>query len=220
MILAIDTATEIAGLALVSADGLLAEEIWHAGRNHTVELSPRLDALLKRTIIRPAELSGIAVCVGPGSYTGVRIGVAVAKGLALPQSIPVISVSSLEITAFPFRHDCLPVAAVVRAGRKRLIVAHYGRKAEQWGEIVTPRIVAAAELAASLAEPTRVVGEISTTEANIIRTESNGFGQPVGVAQRVRRPSVLAQLGMQKLSENVSASLVDLQPIYMKKPGE
>jgi len=220
MILAIDTATEVAGLAILHADTVLAEEIWHAGRNHTVELSPRLHALLARVGVSPAELDGIAVCIGPGSYTGVRIGVAIAKGLALPHHTPAVGISAPDITAHPWRHQPLPVLAIVRAGRKRLIATEYARQNDHWGEISAPRIVTAAELAASITEPTWVAGELSAAEAETLHAESQGRARVVGAAHRVRRPAVLAELGAAKLAAGASGDLSELSPLYMRNPGE
>lgn len=220
MILAIDTATEVAGLAILHADTVLAEEIWHVGRNHTVALSPRLHTLLAQVAVAPAELDGIAVCIGPGSYTGVRIGVAIAKGLALPHQLPVVGISALDITAHPWRDQPLPVLAIVRAGRKRLIAAEYGWQNDHWGEISAPRIVTAAELAATITAPTWVAGELSAAEAEILRTKSQARAQVVGAAHRVRRPTVLAELGAAKLAAGASGALNELSPLYMKNPGE
>ncbi len=99
MLLAIYTATDFAGLALYDEDTLWAEEIWPAARNHTVEVMPRLRRMLQKAKITLSELEGIAVSVGPGSFTGVRIAIAMAKGLALPHNLSVIGydVTSLYV---------------------------------------------------------------------------------------------------------------------------
>ncbi len=220
MILAIDTATEFAGLALLAADSLWAEEVWHAGRNHTVELSPRLHRMLKKAAVSLADLDGIAVCVGPGSYTGVRIGVAVAKGFALPHNLPTVGISSLDITAHPFRRQSLPVVAIVRAGRKRVITAEYGWDNGGWHQRTTPRITTVDELAATFTASVLVAGEFSAAEADVIRQNSGNLAQVVNSAERVRRPGVLAELGAASLAAGDSGRLSELIPIYMKNPGE
>jgi len=220
MLLAIDTATEVAGLALLNEDSLWAEEIWYAGRNHTVELAPRLHRLLEKSGLSPADLAGIAVCVGPGSYTGVRIGVALAKGLALPHNLPAVGVSSLEVTAYPHRSQPLPVMAVVRAGRKRIIVARYGRVDDTWQKTGSAHITTIAELAASLTEPVLVAGEFSAAEAAILQQQHQQWAQVVSPLYRVRHPGVLAELGASKLSAGAPTNLNALSPIYLKKPGQ
>ena len=76
MILAIDTATQYASLALYQSDGIFAEDNWFSGRNHTIELSPRLARMLKLAKLNVSDLTALAVALGPGSFTGLRIGVA------------------------------------------------------------------------------------------------------------------------------------------------
>ncbi|HRE29770.1 MAG TPA: tRNA (adenosine(37)-N6)-threonylcarbamoyltransferase complex dimerization subunit type 1 TsaB, partial [Anaerolineales bacterium] len=83
MILAIDTATRVISLALHRGDRLVAEHTWRTENVHTVELAPQVAVLLAQARVNPPELDALAVCLGPGSYTGVRIGLAYAKGLAL-----------------------------------------------------------------------------------------------------------------------------------------
>ena len=82
MLLALDTSTALAGVALY--DGALrAEATWHAGRNHTVQVMPEAVRLLEGQGLGPGDLSAVGVATGPGSYTGVRVGLALANGLAV-----------------------------------------------------------------------------------------------------------------------------------------
>ena len=83
MLLAIDTATRVPSLALYDGERVVAEETWRSANGHTVELVPGLVRVLERQRVSPAELKGIAVALGPGSFTGLRIGLGIAKGLAL-----------------------------------------------------------------------------------------------------------------------------------------
>ena len=81
MILAIDTATENASVALARPDGSIAAELtWRAGRNHTMHLHPTLRHVMMLAAIEPKDLTGIVATRGPGSFTGIRIGLATAKG--------------------------------------------------------------------------------------------------------------------------------------------
>ena len=93
MILALDTSTAIASVALY--DGLVSGEIsWRSGRGHSVELMAQTDSLMKLRKIQPEQLIAVAVAVGPGSYTGVRVGIAAGKGLCLALGIPMVGVST------------------------------------------------------------------------------------------------------------------------------
>ena len=82
-ILAIDTATRMASIALYDGGRVHSEETWHSRRNHTVELMPSLVRLLDRQGVSPPELTGVAVALGPGSFTGLRIGLSVARARPL-----------------------------------------------------------------------------------------------------------------------------------------
>ncbi len=218
MILAIDTATEFAGLALYDADTVWAEEIWHAARNHTVELMPRLRRMLQKAGLETGALEGIAVCVGPGSYTGVRIGVATAKGLALPHNLPLAGVPTLDITAYPHRRHPLPVVAIARAGRRRILVARYHRVEGAWRQTVPSRLTTLAELAATLTEPAFIAGELNAEEAGFLRRHAPAPPEIASPLHRVRRPAALAELGARKLASDEADDVHHLTPIYLKEP--
>ncbi|NJN55891.1 MAG: tRNA (adenosine(37)-N6)-threonylcarbamoyltransferase complex dimerization subunit type 1 TsaB, partial [Anaerolineae bacterium] len=83
MILAIDTATRWLGLALHNGTAVQAELGWRCQNNHTIELAPAIENLFQQTSITPADLSAITITIGPGSYSALRVGLALAKGLAL-----------------------------------------------------------------------------------------------------------------------------------------
>lgn len=236
MILAIDTATEFAGLALYNHDGVWAEEIWRAGYNHTVELAPRVNRLLTGAKLSAADLTGLAVCIGPGSYTGLRIGISLAKGLAMPHHLPTVGIPSLDITAHPYHRQPLPVIALARAGRKRIMWAQYwplepddnesdlpilqalnrlaGPK-DFWHGIDVTRLGTLAELAPTLTEPVLLTGELSAEEAAFLQDHAPAEIVIPSPAARTRRPGVLAELGAHKLAKQGAETLL---PVYLKEP--
>ena len=126
MLLAIDTATHFAGLALYDQGQVLAEESWYSAMTHTVELMPRIQRLLSTHQLAIESLAGIGVSLGPGSFTGLRIGLAAAKGMALPYRLPLVGVPTLDVVAYPFQNADQPVWAVIRAGRGRIGAALAG----------------------------------------------------------------------------------------------
>src|ERR1035437_5858080 len=109
MLLALDTSTEMAGLALVNDGRLVAEATWYCGQNHTIQLLPQLAALLIKTGTDIKTISAIAVAKGPGSFNGLRVGISSAKGLAFSLGIPLAGISTLEVEAYPFAITGLPV---------------------------------------------------------------------------------------------------------------
>ena len=106
MLLAIDTSTQSIGLSLYNDAQVVAEETWQVHQRHTVELAPAIDHMLRRSELKISQIEVLAVALGPGSFTGLRIGLAVAKGLALALRIPIIGVPSM---------DALVAAQAIRA---------------------------------------------------------------------------------------------------------
>jgi tRNA threonylcarbamoyladenosine biosynthesis protein TsaB len=125
ILLAIDTSTRNVGLALFDGTQVLAEYTWNSADHHTVELAPAVQDLMTRVHVNFGSIRAIGVALGPGSFTGLRIGLAFAKGIALALKIPVIGIPSLDILAAAQPPFHLPLAAVLRAGRGRLAVGWY-----------------------------------------------------------------------------------------------
>ncbi|MED4228196.1 tRNA (adenosine(37)-N6)-threonylcarbamoyltransferase complex dimerization subunit type 1 TsaB [Neobacillus cucumis] len=98
-ILAIDTSNYVLGVALLEENQVLGEYITNLKKNHSVRIMPAIETLMRDCGRAPADLTKIVVAKGPGSYTGVRIGVTIAKTLAWTLNIPLVGVSSLEILA-------------------------------------------------------------------------------------------------------------------------
>ncbi|WP_173917748.1 tRNA (adenosine(37)-N6)-threonylcarbamoyltransferase complex dimerization subunit type 1 TsaB [Halobacillus sp. Marseille-Q1614] len=98
-VLGIDTSNEILGIAVVKDGVVIGEHVTFVKKNHSVRLMPAIDQLMKETQTKPEELDRIAVAKGPGSYTGVRIGLTTAKTMAWSLNIPVVGISSLEALA-------------------------------------------------------------------------------------------------------------------------
>ncbi|MEW5960584.1 MAG: tRNA (adenosine(37)-N6)-threonylcarbamoyltransferase complex dimerization subunit type 1 TsaB [Chloroflexota bacterium] len=214
MILAIDTATQYAGLALYDNGILLAEEIWQAGRNHTIELMPRLVRMLQTARLVVADLTAIAVSQGPGSFTGLRIGLAAAKGLALPHKLPLVGVPTLEVVAYPWQEQGLPVWAIIQAGRGRILAACYDWVDEQWQALDQPHLTNFEALASQIKRPVLCTGEIDEVAAQILQQGSRRKARLVSPAARLRRPGYLAEIAATRLQAGAQADPDSLEPIY------
>jgi tRNA threonylcarbamoyl adenosine modification protein YeaZ len=120
MYLAIDTSSETTGLALIRDGQILAGTTWHCDRNHTVELLPHLEEMLKKTALNIKDIKGIIVARGPGSFNGLRVGLGTAKGLAFSLNVPIVGIGTLEAAAYQFADSGLPACAVFTAGTAAL----------------------------------------------------------------------------------------------------
>ena len=117
MILAIDTSTRNASVALSEGPGVVAGRSWRSSVNHTTELMPGVSQLMDGRGVRPQELDAVAVALGPGGFSALRTGLSAAKGLAMAAGIPIVGIGSLDLEAFPYRESGLTVCALLEAGR-------------------------------------------------------------------------------------------------------
>lgn len=218
MLVAIDTATRFASLALYDGLVVRAEESWQSSDNHTVELMPSLARMMARQHVPVQALRGVAVALGPGSFTGLRIGLAVAKGLALAQDIPLLGMPTLDVLAYIHAGQRLPVYAVVRAGRGRVCVGHYGRQRGRWRPLGEPGLTTIAELVAKLERKTLFCGEITAAEREFLQNQESGLVVLASPAASLRRAGYLAELAWQRLSRGETDDPITLAPIYLHQP--
>src|SRR5690606_31385114 len=122
MLLAIDTSTQVTGLACYDASGVIAECTWQSGRDHTSQLLPQLTMLLRHVGRTPDSITAIGVALGPGSWSGLRVGVSTAKGLALARNLPVIGIGTLDMLTHQHQQHGLTVVPIVRLGRERFAI--------------------------------------------------------------------------------------------------
>ena len=132
MELSIDTSTRYAAVGLSRDGKLLAEYSWVSRQNHSVELLPAIDKLLKSNGAAPRDLTCAFVAIGPGGFSALRVGLSTAKGLAISLGIPLVAVNTLEIEAEPYRSMEMPVCAVLDAGRSEVSAAMYADEDGQW----------------------------------------------------------------------------------------
>ena len=213
MLLALDTATRNLSLALHAGAQLLAEHTWHTANFHTVELAPQVALMLQRAGVAPADLKAIAIALGPGSYTGLRIGLGFAKGLALAQKIPLIGVPTFEIVVQEQAPRPEALLALVNAGRGRVSGQHYRWTTGHWQPEGEARLWPVDDLAAAITEPTFVCGELEAPGVAALR-KAHFKVSWVSPAQTVRRAGLLAEIGWQRLRAGQTADASRLAPIY------
>lgn len=224
MLLAIDTATRVMSLALHDGRELISEQSWHTGNRHTVELAPAVHNLLAVCEAAVEDLTALGVSIGPGSYTGLRIGVALAKGMAAPRGLPLVGVTTLDTLAAgqPYYQNSSGLVAVVQAGRGRIIVQSYRWRKGRWTSHAEPTLMAWESMLESVDGPASITGEIDEEGMEAITTAQNR-GVPVTIAppaHRLRRAGFMAEIAWERLNEageDLSAfESARLAPIYVK----
>jgi tRNA threonylcarbamoyladenosine biosynthesis protein TsaB len=219
MELAIDTSTESASIALSSRGKVQVELTWHCGRNHTAELVPNLIHLLRLSRAELKDIEGIIVAKGPGSFTGVRVGIATAKGLSLGLGIPLVGISTLEVAAFPYAAFPFPTCPILSAGRGEIAVALFQTKNGSWKKLVEEHITTPAALCSELEGQTIFCGEIDSNMAMQLGERLGASAIIPEGASLLRRAGYLAELGWRRLEAGDYDDLAALQPLYLRKPA-
>ena len=213
MILAIDTASHLAGLALYDGDGVAAEHTWTSLAHHTVDLMPNLVTLLSQQGLTTADLSGLVVGLGPGSFTGLRIGMSVAKGLAFAQGLPLVGVPSLYAVAHAHREQGLPIWAVIAAGRGRFAGALF-RLDQPWPAPQDYKLGRLDEMAPPEHSPALYAGELKAQDRAVLSARWGERAALPEPAASFRRVGYLAELGWQRLQWGEQDDVNGLAPIY------
>jgi tRNA threonylcarbamoyladenosine biosynthesis protein TsaB len=215
MLLAIDTSTRNVGIAIYDGIQVISESTWASHDYHTVELSPAIVDMLTRARYDIHNLKLIAVATGPGSFTGLRIGMAVAKGLALACHLPIIGIPTLDIIA-----ESQPVslgitlAAVIQAGRGRLAVGRYSAEDGYWQLNPPIEVMDVLALSRQIHEPTLVCGELTGEQQHALARKYKNviLASP---AHSTRRPSLLAELAWKRWEVDDVDDPATLSPIYL-----
>lgn len=225
MLLAIDTATRILSLALHDGDSLLAEWSLNVERNHTAVLAPLVKRTMAQCSVERGDLTALAACIGPGSYTGLRIGVALAKGFSAVGELPLVPVTTLDIIAAAQDQilDAETLIVTVPAGRNRVIWADYGNDGDGWMAKGEARLGSWDEMFEVCQHPCSLTGEITNAGLQRVR-EAVASGRPISLvaaARRLRRAGFLAEIAWERMrrhgAQTFAADLV--RPIYLKSPG-
>ena len=199
MLLAIDSATQRISLALHDGDEVLAEHSWRSVNRHSAELPPAVARMLAQ---QDGALSALAVACGPGSFSGLRIGVAFAKGLAAARALPLVGITTQDILAAA-QPPCPGHALLIllAAGRSRIIATRYRWCAERWHAEDEAKLLTLDELVQSLLTPTVIAGELDAAgQATLLRAQKNGaLLQLAPAARSLRRAGFLAQLALARL---------------------
>ena len=223
MLLAIDTATPYLSLALRDGDALLAECTLKVGLGHSAALAPLIKQTMAQVGAAPEDVTALACCIGPGSYTGLRIGLALAKGMAAARDLPLAPATSLDIIAAGQDRCCASdLVVTLPAGRKRVIWALYTLSGGRWTLAGQPEISEWSELLAARAGAFALTGEI-TAQGLAQAKAAMAAGREIAIvpaAGRLRRAGYLAEIAWQRLNERGRAAFPAERalPLYLKSP--
>lgn len=216
MELAIDTSTDIASIALSDSGAAFAELTWTAGQNHTVELMPSIVRLLAQARVEIDQMTAVYVAKGPGSFNGLRVGMAAAKGFAMSLDIPIVGIGTLAVQAWPYAPALLPICPVIPAGRTEIAAATFQQADGEWRMLVAEHITTVEDLCRRIDSTTIFCGRFPAEVADRIR-ELLGE-RAVVKSDALRRAGYLAELGWRRLSQGDTDDAATLQPEYLRRP--
>ncbi|UFJ40958.1 tRNA (adenosine(37)-N6)-threonylcarbamoyltransferase complex dimerization subunit type 1 TsaB [Brevibacillus humidisoli] len=219
-ILAIDTSNLVLSVAVVDETRMLGEWTTNKQKDHSVRLMDGIAQLLETLELEPEQLDGIAVAHGPGSYTGVRIGVAAAKSMAWSLGIPVVGVSSLEVVAANALGFAGAVVPLFDARRGQVYTACYRSKhTDAWDTVLPERIILLDEWLSLLAESLDqesilFLGDDTALHQETIRSRLIGRACFAPPAFNHARAAHLGWIGLQRLVRDADPHL--LNPEYLQ----
>ena len=215
MLLAVDTSTQRVGIALYDGNQFLCEESWISRQYHTVELANAVQTIISRAGLSAGDLKILAVAIGPGSFTGLRIGMALVKGIAYSHQLPVIGIPTLDITARAIPVQDVLLAAVLQAGRNRLAVNWYKEANSSWESIDQVENLSAQELINKIDQPCIITGEITEDLLGLIQMKDHIEAAPPTL--RMRSPKYLADLAWHRWQAGDVDDVMELSPFYLHK---
>lgn len=214
-ILALDTSTNVLGISLHKDSEVIGEFITNLKKNHTIRLMPAIDQLMKEVGMMPGQLDKIVVAKGPGSYTGVRIGLTTAKSLAWALNIPIIGISSLESLAYQGRFFDSYICPFFDARRGTVFTCLYKWEKTELVQVFEEQNILMKEWLKQMEESKEEILFLSP-DIDIYNSMINDhLGELAIIPEKsyhLPKPSHVAIAGMQKASDHIH----HLAPNYLR----
>jgi len=215
-LLAIDTSTNSCSVALLDGGRLLSETIFTAGKTHSVHLMSMISQVLDRCGCHPLDVNAYGVTRGPGTFTGLRIGISTVKGLCMATRASVVGVSSLKALAFPFNGDQRPIVAMIDARRQEVYWAQF-KTGKNGLEMTSPAALSAPEdVTAILPKNALLVGSGALLYRSLFETRCPSI-RLADSEQHVIRAVSVGMLAFERLASHGATGLDTLVPEYIRK---
>ena len=218
-ILAIDTATQVSSVAVASADKLAAELTMQAKLTHSETLMPHVEKVLAMAGVKKEQLEGIAVSIGPGSFTGLRIGLAAAKAMAYALNLPIVGVSTLKALAYHYPVPGIRIVSLLDAQKGNAY-----RESYEWQDgnlkVIQPvEVLPLSEIITECAESGRQVVLTGDVAAKRVRGKIE-LPENVQVAPAhlvMPRAACVAMLGLAEFAAGRHDNVMNMEPVYIRR---
>jgi len=225
-VLGIETATAVCATAIVDGENILSESILDSPRMHSEKLMEMINDCLLNARLELALLDGIAVSIGPGSFTGLRIGLSVAKGLSYSAGIPLVSVSTLKAIAWHavYSNIVCPsdlILPLIDARRDDVYTSLYKWDGNNLEEILPPITLSLKEIANRIPQQNRIIvlGDNAEKYLKVICHDENyNFSDYINASNEFHsyNARTVAMLGMRNLNSDLTEDIAAIEPLYMK----
>ena len=216
LILALDTATEKGSLALVAEDRVLMEYALESHNSYLTRLMPGVATLLTTNGKDLADLAAVAVSLGPGNFTGLRIGLATAKTLAWSLKCPLVPVPTMEVLAAQFPFNPHPIGVVMDAKRGEVFWGLFACPEDQPQVLEGPLRLAAADLPPRLPRPLLLTGPGLEVHLDVLTPHLHPEIALAPPEMRWPRAPTLARLARHRLKQGLTADPAQLVPTYLR----
>lgn len=219
LILGVETATQQVGVAIGGHEGVLAQAHTARGRRHAENLTPAIDFVRRQARVDLREISCVAVDLGPGLFTGLRVGVAAAKAMASALRVPMIGVTSLDLVAFPVRFSPRLIVTAIDARRGEVFYALYRQVPGGVQRLGEPRIGTPDDLASELLAARDDILLVGDGALRYIEA-FEGLSKVEVADQGLAYPSAssLVQLAHAQALREQWVKPWELTPLYLRKP--
>ncbi|HGE73221.1 TPA: tRNA (adenosine(37)-N6)-threonylcarbamoyltransferase complex dimerization subunit type 1 TsaB [Candidatus Poribacteria bacterium] len=217
IVLGIETATMTGGLALIDEEKLISEYTLNMKTTHSSRLMPALDWILKDASLDKNQINGIAISIGPGSFTGLRIGLATAKGLAMGLNIPLVTVPTLDALANNATYSPYQICPVLDARKKEVYFAFYRYADNILMRESSYQVISPDKLIDQINEKTIMLGDGLNIYGELFKEKLGDLAIFVSNSQRLPKASVIAELGLSKLKAGEIADLASSEPLYIRR---
>ena len=216
-ILALDTATKSCSAAIVD-DGLACAELTTVNElTHSKHLMNMIDAVCDMSGLKITDMDGFAVTIGPGSFTGLRIGISTVKGLAWSLNKPVVGISSLDALAWQCVPAAYPVCALLDARKQEVYYCRYRFQDGELKKDSTEQVIAPAEVINDIREPCLFVGNGANLYKEAILEKLGQLAHFAGWNQENIRASSVAGLSLKRFMNHQTDDVALLVPHYIRK---
>jgi len=219
IILGIETSTMQGGVALLSEEGLIAESFLSVEATHSERLLPAVDRILAEAKLGLGELHGFAVAIGPGSFTGLRIGLSTAKSLSLATGKPLVGLPTLEAIAFGLPFCRWQICPLLDARKKEVYCALFRFQDETLLRIMEDSALTVEALVEKITEPTVFLGDGLKTYGEVLTRCLGKLALFPPLARRFGSAAAVAELGLRRLLRGERDEAGSLVPRYIR-PSE